>query len=33
VVVVKFSHRITKHNGEIPNNFVLTAYQVSRREI
>jgi hypothetical protein len=33
VVVVKFSHRLTKHNGEVSNNFVLTAYQVSRREI
>ena len=32
VVVVKFSHRLTKH-GEVPNNFVLTAYQVLRREV
>ena len=31
VIVVKFSHRIAKHNVEFPNNFVLTAYQVSRR--
>jgi len=31
VVVVKFSYRITKRNEEFPNNFVLTAYQVSRR--
>ncbi len=29
VVVVKFSQQVTAR-GEVPNNFVLTAYQVSR---
>ena len=31
VVVVKFSRRITPEGVDIPNNFILTAYQVSRR--
>ena len=31
VVVVKFSHRKDLTGIEKPNNFVLTAYQVSRR--
>jgi hypothetical protein len=29
VVVVKFSRQVTAR-GEVPNNFVLTAYQVTR---
>lgn len=31
VVVVKFSWRATSQGVEVPNNFILTAYQVSRR--
>lgn len=31
VVVVKFSHRENSQRTKRPNNFVLTAYQVSRR--
>lgn len=31
VVVVKFAWRKEHQEGESPNNFVLTAYQVSRR--
>jgi len=31
VVVVKFSHHYDSQGVEKPNNFVLTAYQVSRR--
>jgi hypothetical protein len=31
VVVVKFSRRENSQSTEKPNNFVLTAYQVSRR--
>ena len=31
VVVVKFAWREERQGGEIPNNFILTAYQVSRR--
>lgn len=31
VVVVKFSHREDSQEVEKPNNFVLTAYQVSRK--
>jgi hypothetical protein len=31
VVVVKFAWREEPQGGETPNNFILTAYQVSRR--
>ncbi len=31
VAVVKFSHRTVGQGVETPNNFILTAYQVSRR--
>lgn len=30
VVVVKCTHRVTGRGEDVPNNFVLTAYQVAR---